>query len=73
MLCRFWLLVSGHAGRAAGLIFFHMLLVLWWFGVRCLHMARLLDRRQVSPFFTCAWLRGDLLLDVCTYWLVCVR
>jgi len=45
---------------AAGLIFFHMLLVLWWFGVRCLQLARLLDRPQVSSFFTYCWLYGGL-------------
>jgi hypothetical protein len=25
-------------GQEAGLIFFHMLLVVWCFGVRCLHL-----------------------------------
>ena len=53
-------------GQEAGLIFFHMLLVVWWFGVRCLHMARWLDRRQVSSFFTCCWLCGGLVSGVCT-------
>ena len=28
---------DGCRSQAAGLIFFHMLLVLWWFGLRCLH------------------------------------
>jgi hypothetical protein len=31
---------------AAGLIFFYMLLVLWWFGLRCLHL--LVDLCEVS-------------------------
>jgi len=35
-------LCGGLVWQAAGLIFFHMLLVVWWFGVRCLHF--LLDR-----------------------------
>ncbi|MDD4753188.1 MAG: hypothetical protein PHT78_08085 [Desulfitobacteriaceae bacterium] len=41
--------------------------------MRCLHMARWLDRRQVSPFFTCYWLCGGLVSGVCTYWLICER
>jgi len=45
----FWCEVFAHgslAGQEAGLIFFHMLLVLWWFGVRCLHL--LVDLCEVS-------------------------
>ena len=34
------------AGQEAGLIFFHMLLVVWWFGVGCLHL--LVDLCEVS-------------------------
>ncbi|MFA7180952.1 MAG: hypothetical protein WC077_07365, partial [Bacteroidales bacterium] len=37
----FWCEVFAHgslAGQEAGLIFFHMLLVLWLFCVRCLHL-----------------------------------
>jgi len=40
-----WCEVFAH-GWTAGLIFFHMLLVVWWFGVRCLHL--LVDLCEVS-------------------------
>jgi hypothetical protein len=36
-----WCEVFAHgslAGQEAGLTFFHMLVVVWWFGVRCLHL-----------------------------------
>ena len=36
-----WCKVFAHGslvGQEAGLIFFHMFLVVWWFGVRCLHL-----------------------------------
>ncbi|MDD4753181.1 MAG: hypothetical protein PHT78_08050, partial [Desulfitobacteriaceae bacterium] len=29
--------------QEAGLTFFHMLLVVWWFGVRCLHLQIVCD------------------------------
>jgi hypothetical protein len=28
---------------------------------------------QVSSFFTCCWLCGSLVRDVCTYWFLCER
>jgi hypothetical protein len=63
------------ACRAAGLIFFHMLLVVWWFGERCLHLVLvrggLHAGPQVSSFFTCYWLCGGLVSGVCTCGLVC--
>ena len=45
----FWCEVFAHgslAGQEAGLTFFHMCLVVWCFGVRCLHL--LVDLCEVS-------------------------